>query len=264
MVGGFLKYSLRAVRRRLGMRPAKGTMVERVMGVYCEYDPATAVGHQLYYRAAFERQEIDFCEKLLSEIPDPVFLDVGANIGVHSLCWATRNVSLRGQLFEPAKATAELLRRNITRNGLSDRLKVHELALSSRSGEASFFECSDNAFSSLKDTHRMEVVAQTRVPVVTLDEWASSNNLNSVDLIKIDVEGLEHDVVLGAQSVLKAYRPHLFVEIFGGQYSNPNPSATIELIRGLGYEAYTFDRVAGPVAYTEHSDDRYNYYFRPL
>lgn len=257
------KYILRSFARRLRLQPARRVVTECVMGINLEYDPHTAIGRRLYFRGAFEQAEIDFCSELLSKVPAPIVLDVGANIGVHSLCWGVRNTSLRSHLFEPSPRTIQTLKRNIALNSLQDRLTVHQAALSHVAGEASFFECEDSAFSSLRNTGRNSITNEVKVQVTTLDEWVVRHQIEKIDLIKIDVEGLEHDVIMGARHVLKQYRPHLFVEIFGGQRSNPNPQATVDLIRGLDYHAFTFSEGALE-PYTKHSDQRYNYYFRPL
>jgi FkbM family methyltransferase len=257
------KYMLRNLGRRLRWRPSSRPVRERVMGINLEYDPTTAIGKRLYFRAAFEQAEIDFCSDLLATISNPVVLDIGANIGVHSLCWSARHQGLRSHLFEPSPRTAAALKKNIALNSVEDRLTVHQVALSNASGEASFFECEDSAFSSLRNTGRNSVTNEVKVPVTTLDEWAATRALDKIDLVKIDVEGLEHNVISGARTVLSSYRPHLFVEIFGGERSNPDPEGTVELVRSLGYEAFTIGKDSSLTPYTKHSDQRYNYYFRP-
>jgi hypothetical protein len=37
----------------------------------------------------------------------------------------------------------------------------------------------------------------------------------------------------------------------------------VELVRSLGYEAFTIGKDSSLTPYTKHSDQRYNYYFRP-
>jgi FkbM family methyltransferase len=255
------KYWLRRLRKRLRIPLPRQLRCESVMDIRVEYDPRSAIGQQLYVRGLFESAEIEFCNGLLARMPSPSIIDIGANIGIHSLCWAVSNPTARCDVFEPSPGTAKILRRNIERNGVADRVHVHQTALSNAAGEATFFECSDTAFSSLKDTGRMPVVAQTKVPVTTLDLWAQGRELARVDLVKIDVEGFEHEVIQGAAQVLRRFRPHLFVEIFGGERSNQNPQSTIETIISYGYDAFVFDRQQGLQPYRGHSDRNYNYYF---
>lgn len=234
------------------------------MGIDLEYEPRSTIGQQLYLKGTFESREIDFCHQILKQRKNATVIDIGGNIGIHSLCWARRNPGLASHVFEPSRSTAAILRRNIERNGLEAAITVHELALSNKCGEAAFFECSDCAFSSLKDTRRVAVTTETKVTVQSLDYWISMNPIQRIDLVKIDVEGLEHEVVMGGEQVLRAYKPHIFIEIFGGDNSNAEPEATVEMLCSFGYEPFVFERTGGLRPYDHHSDRNYNYYFSPL
>lgn len=258
-----LTYLMRRWRRRLRIAPPIAPLQECVMGMQIEYDPRTDIGRRLYFDGGFERGEIEFCNSIIASASEPTVVDIGANIGLHSVYWAARNPALRCSLFEPSSTTAKVLRKNIAMNGVEDRVRVIEMAVSNAVGEAAFYECSDGAFSSLKDTGRKPVVAETRVAVTTLDSWVESQKFRSLDLVKIDVEGFEHEVILGADAVLRLFKPHLFVEIFGGQHSNQHPEKTVELICGYGYEAFVFGRDGRRQPYVAHSDRNYNYYFAP-
>jgi len=67
-------------------------------------------------------------------------------------------------------------------------------------------------------------------------------------------------VIAGGRRTLQALRPDLFVEIYGGAGSNPDPERTVAAVCALGYRAFVL--VDGePVPYVRHSDDRYNYFF---
>ena len=63
--------------------------------------------------------------------------------------------------------------------------------------------------------------------------------------IKIDVEGGEHRVLKGMQSLLKNQKPLLLVEIWRGQFDpggeNPHYKQTFELLFSLGYKVMTMD-----------------------
>lgn len=83
-----------------------------------------------------------------------------------------------------------------------------------------------------------------------------------VDLIKIDVEGLEMHVLSGMREFIAIHRPVIFCEIFGGQQSNPDPASTVRFCVSLGYDAFVLSGAqlipAGP-----HRDQFYNYFFIP-
>ena len=98
------------------------------------------------------------------------------------------------------------------------------------------------------------------VPVITIDSIIEELNIKNISLIKIDVEGYETEAIEGALKSLNNFKPDLFVEIFGGKYTNKNPQETIKLIQSLGYTTYVLiDGI--PKAFESHSDKYYNYYF---
>ena len=231
-------------------------------GLKLEYQFHSAIGQQLFYRGRFEDGEIGFFSELLGQQTQPIILDVGANIGVHALSWAKTIPGSFVYAVEPDPRAVAILQRNVRLNRLKN-VAVLKSAVSDHSGQAEFYCCNDDAFSSLKDTGRRPVVSKSLVPVTTIDEIVRSTQIGKLDLIKIDVEGLEREVIAGATATLTGMRSALFVEIYGGAQSNPDPSGTVRLINELGFEAFVF--VAGRlVPYEQHNDDFYNYYFRPL
>jgi FkbM family methyltransferase len=256
-----------SLRRFLGKKIRyllpRGEIREYRMGLDLVYEPATDVGRELYCRGSFEMDELNFFAHKLKAVENPVFLDIGANIGVHSTFWGKQCVDATGYLFEPSERTLKTLKRNIINNGLSDMLFVEMKAVSSEQGEMDFYECSDNAFSSLRDTKRKRVRSKVKVSVVTLDDWIQEKGFEKLDFIKIDVEGFEEEVIRGGVETLTGYRPDLFVEIYGGKNSNPDPQGTVDLIRSLRYEAFIFNKDGKIEPFVEHTDSCYSYYFSP-
>lgn len=207
----------------------------------------------------FEDAEIEISSALYSvHYSGRHILDVGANIGLHSLAWSKLApvVSL-----EPSPETFALLEANVAANGLQDRIRTVCAAAGDTVGKVEFFVAKDSALSSLKDTKRLPIVDRIVVPCTTLD--ALAEQLPPIGLLKIDVEGLEHSVIAGAGKLLKRDRPVLFVEIYAGTDSNPDPEGTIEDICGYGYTPFVYASDVGLVPYETHRDDRYNYFFIP-
>lgn len=283
----FFRFNLMRVRRRLKRyfkqwfgeqvffrsRLAQALLAYRVEGRHIiqplpyayindmEYDFDTVIGNSLFYGGNFELEEVKYFARLMQKLDDhPIVLDIGANIGVHSLAWAETNRNATIYAFEPSEATTNILSRNIAANALGNRVHPIREAVSDKVGTATFYSCADNAFSALKDTKRVEVVSSTTVSTTTIDNFVEKNGLPKVTFIKIDVEGFETEVVLGGLKTLKTFQPDLFVEIYGGENANPDPEKTIKAITNLGYSAYVF--VGGNmVPYVKHSDVNYNYYF---
>jgi FkbM family methyltransferase len=234
--------------------------VADVHGVSIEYDLSSVVGRALLLEGGFEDAEIEFFLRRLRRHQRPVVVDIGANIGVHTLRWAAGAPGAHVHSFEPSPETRARLVRNVERNGLQSSVTVEPLAVSDAPGQARFYHCRDGAFSSLRDTGRQELADAFDVEVTTLDAFAATRPLDDLALVKIDVEGFEDQVIAGGRRTLESLRPDLFVEIYGGTSSNPDPELTVATIQGLGYRAFVL--VDGePVPFERHSDDRYNYFF---
>jgi len=241
----------------------RGTVVlDKLDQARLEYDPHSVIGNQLFIFGQFEEKEIRFFADLLRQFSAPVVLDIGANIGLHAITWATSCPSLRAYAFEPSRQTLAMTRNNVARAGHSARIEVIPQAVSDQVGVGEFFHCEDDAYSSLRDTLRKRVVDSYQVDITTIDAFVSGRRLSKVDLVKIDVEGFEREVLTGGLRTLREFHPHLFVEIFAGANSNPDPEGTVELVQSVGYDAYVF-KDGGPQPFVRHSDDFYNYYFRP-
>ncbi len=163
----------------------------------------------LYYAGRYEPATMRF---LTAELrAGDVVLDVGANIGVHALGAALRirDVSSgRVIAFEPAADAADKLIAAAERNDLADLVEVVRVALGDRAEDAilradSRYDVADTGVRSLGGDG--EVVQ--RVPVVRLDDWARSNDLQRLDVVKLDVEGSELAVLRGASHTITRLRP---------------------------------------------------------
>jgi FkbM family methyltransferase len=149
---------------------------------------------------------------LLSRIlaPGDVYVDVGANIGLHVLL-AAMLVGESGKILalEPHPKTADLLRRNLEINGLLERVICVQAAACAEHGGQRVFEyfpqhSAMSGFSLDKERVKLFKGNAERVDVdtVTLDGLFSENNVVP-DLIKIDVEGFELDVLNGSLNALE-------------------------------------------------------------
>jgi FkbM family methyltransferase len=136
--------------------------------------------------------------------PGDVFIDVGANIGLHTLA-AARAMQGLGRIvaFEPCEPTKRLLEKTVGLNGFSGIVDIHQAAVSSRSGRQQIL------LGATSDHHRPSSASlpadMQRSPVdvccVTLDEVTASNPV--VTLIRIDARGAELDVLDGSGSLIR-------------------------------------------------------------
>lgn len=136
-----------------------------------------------------------------------VILDIGANIGSHTVYWAIERHAKKIYAFEPLKGTFEILEKNVELNGLNDRVVLYNLGLSDEETKAGVaaYNMENIGGTSFQKT---ENGVFTFVP---LDSIAIKEN---IDLIKIDVEGAEVDVLMGGLKTLKKDKPIVVIESF--------------------------------------------------
>nr|WP_319374361.1 FkbM family methyltransferase [uncultured Methanobacterium sp.] len=154
-----------------------------------------------------------------------LILDVGANIGNHSIYWSQLNNVNKIIAFEPIKKNFKLLKKNITHNNIS-KVEIHQLALGKKDGFALIDKEDSN---NLGATSLRFVEDETDIKIMPGDVFLSDKNY-SVDLVKIDVEGFEIDVLKGLKQTIYQYKPILWVEI-----NLDNLKEVLSLINKQGY-----------------------------
>lgn len=252
LVNYFLRGRLLRIYSLLGRK-----VIDAVNGNKIKYFPFTDIGASLFYTGEFEKCELELCDRYIRK--NSVVLDVGANIGIHSIRFS--EIALDGLVFafEPSPETFGLLLFNA--NDKNNILPLN-LGLSDSNSISDFYVASDNAYSSLKDTKRKNIKAVKKVVTFTLDGFFSHLYVKKIDFVKIDVEGLEHQVLLGMRTIIKKHKPVIFCEIYGGSSSNECPEKTINLVVRQGYEAFVMAE-SKLIKYNHHDDRFYNYLFVP-
>lgn len=126
----------------------------------------------------------DFC----TDKKHPVILDCGANIGISVLRYKMLFPGAQITAFEPDPGIADVLRRNLDRNGAHD-VQLIEGAVWIRHGEMSFF-C-EGADGSRLVSKGSRYRSNIKVKTVDFNDYIS----REIDLIKMDIEGAEFDVI---------------------------------------------------------------------
>jgi FkbM family methyltransferase len=127
--------------------------------------------------------------------PGMTVVDVGSNIGTHSI-YAAGLVGPSGRVHavEPEPTTISLLNYNISANGLSN-ITVHECCAANETGILRLNINVDSAKTSLVGTSEVGV----DVPADRLDQILPTGIM--IDLLKIDAEGFDYEVLLGASGL---------------------------------------------------------------
>lgn len=232
----------------------KNKVKDKINKQKVEYSLQGDIGRRLYLYGEFERNELDICRKYINRTS--VVIDIGANIGLHTIFFAKLATEGLVISFEPQRSIFSVLTENV--RGLANVVPLN-LAISSAPRIAEFYVASDDAYSSLKDTLRKSIVSKIKVMTLPLDAFFDA--FDNLDLIKIDVEGYEHEVLLSMKKILERHKPVLFIEIYAGINSNLDPDKTVKFLKDLGYLAYFVDQAGELRKYEAHNDDFYNYFF---
>ena len=167
------------------------------------------------YGSASLKSEVKATRKF---VKGGVFVDVGANKGLYSKELLTQysDSITELHLFEPSKELVESYLK------FSDnRIRVNNFALSDVSGKANLYKVNGKSGLNSLTKRRLEhfeiVMSDVEeIQKITLDEYTDFNKINSIDLLKIDVEGHEIDVLKGAKVNLDENRIKCIQFEFGG------------------------------------------------
>ncbi|URG50365.1 FkbM family methyltransferase [Pectobacterium quasiaquaticum] len=137
-----------------------------------------------------------------------IIIDVGANIGNHSVyfglfCGAEKVLS-----FEPQKEVYNTLSKNISLNSLSHKITAFEMGLGSYETTAKLGNVDEKNIGMTK----LEINDKGGIKISTLDSMIGNDIIESISIIKIDVEGMEMEVLRGAKKTLEAYSPAVYAE----------------------------------------------------
>ena len=187
-----------------------------------------------------------------------VILDLGANFGLFGLIAKKINPQARVILFEPLSRNCNRIERNFKLNRLSGEIQPE--AVSDSNGTITFFDMdsTENTIGSIKKEfvtmhkHSKRLIP-IKVPTITLDSFVNENSINSIDLMKIDVEGADYEVLLGAKEVLINHSPDLLIEITDQLSANKIMELFVHL--KLAYYYYELDDNRGIILKQSISKD---------
>ncbi len=175
--------------------------------------------------------------------PGSTVVDVGANIGAHTLPLA-RAVGAAGRVyaFEPTSFAFGKMEANVALNPMLAARVVPERAMLVKSDADAL---PGHVYSSwpvtghldLHPQHRGQLMGTENAEAVTLDRYVERAGVNAVDFVKIDVDGNEDHVLLGATATVSRFRPVMIVELAPYLYDGSEHSfeVLIDFLADHGY-----------------------------
>jgi FkbM family methyltransferase len=195
---------------------------------------------------AHDHHEIEMISRIFDIIAAPfgVFVDVGANVGTHTLGIA-RHLGARGRVYsyEPQRLLFQMICGSLALNAITNVFCMNE-AVGAASGKIAapqydYFKPMN--FGSVEFGERQrEVLHQARASDPANTEYVRVSALDDLDLaevhvIKIDAEGMELEVLAGARATIARCGPVLLVE-----HLKVDRDRLLEALTSAGYRAYLY------------------------
>ncbi len=155
---------------------------------------------------------------------DDVCIDIGANIGIYSLLFSRYSKCVYS--FEPFPRNLDFFRKMMAINQIKN-VKIYPLAIANKIGK--FYFQKGNCIA----TGRLTKEGNFRVNAITLDHFIELSQIDPT-IIKIDVEGLEYDVLKGIEKFLKRKKPKILIETHGNQIFKK----ILKYLKKIGYNEF--------------------------
>jgi len=253
----FLRFAFFRRLRNMSAFLSYHKMVGGLMEVNGDYYLKTLDGFFIYYNytdfttTMGDGQSLEFQPNagepyiesfVLNNVSDlGVYLDIGANNGYHYAMKVARAHPISQiHCFEPDASILQHLCKNISFNRLTN-IHVHPVALSSESGVAEMTKNLGASGYLVMDGD--ETVSKVHVDVDTLDNFIVSNDISTIDLIKVDIEGGELNFLRGGEKTLEKIRPTILMEMNDTllRRSGGSTDDVVSLLSAHRYSCYRVD-----------------------
>ena len=196
------------------------------------------IGAKIFLQGIYERQEIEDLFAILRALNlDPsemTIADVGANIGNHSIQFSKAFKMVLA--FEPNPRVFAVLKAN---SSMIDRIKTYQIGVGRGEAKARISEHWNNLGES-SIVHHNQADDSFNIDIQPLDTL--SKKFGKIDVIKIDVEGMEMDVLLGSKNLIKKHHPIICLEQHSSEFTNERTETeAVDWLRERGYRMMALD-----------------------
>ncbi len=214
---------------------------------YVMYD-----GEKAFYQ--YEKINKDSIEKSLDN--SKVFFDIGSNIGLFSIYFKLKFPELEVHAFEPEPLNIRCLESSIESFKLSN-FKLNKIGLSDEECETKLYVDPVNMGGASVSQSSGDRVAIT-INISTLDKYVESHHIQNIDVIKIDVEGLEEKIIDGAAESLKKYKPLIIFECIHNELKSNNVVRAIKKIgKNFSIEQVKTQKMINPDDFESFAEDEF-------
>ena len=181
-------------------------------------------------RKFYEYELLHFIDEQYREQRNIV--DIGANIGNHSLFFSKYLKCDHVYSFEPLADNVALFKKNLEQ--YKDKCTLFDVALGSQEDTKPLYMIYDKNFGGTSILQQENAFEVAKTKVITLD----SLHLEDISFMKIDVELLEVDVLKGAKDTVNRCQPMIMLEnsFYHFGYKFPDPEPHKDIMEELGYK----------------------------
>lgn len=184
--------------------------------------------------------------------------DVGANVGNMSLLFLRWFPQATVHAFEPEKTLFGQLNSNIAEAGFSDRFRAHQIGFFDQEQQAELHLASQHGANSLLEMNAayleanpsLKTEATETISLVRMDDFVRDAGIEHIDLVKIDVEGVESAVLRGGANTFRDMVDVVTLEVSFVRHERQEGQfiQLFQLMHDLGFAPdYLFDvEEAGP------------------
>jgi len=196
----------------------------------------------IYYLGAWEPDVLFTLKRLMDAHrgDQGVFLDVGANVGTHTLFMSKHAAQIHA--IEPFPPVLKRLQQMVQDNGI-DNVTPHAVGYSNEAASLPYHVPPDenHAIGSFSSTFDLGQEHTVELPLVVGDTHLATQGIEAIDLIKVDIEGYEKLALHGLQATLKRNRPSVVFEL---NVDNDEGFHTEEELRTAFPADYAFFEIA--------------------
>lgn len=203
----------------------------------------------IYVEGIYEPNEFQFLSNFLKK--EMIFVDIGAHTGLYTL-FVSKIIDRKGRVFaiEPSYREFKRLKLQLKLNKVQN-VRALNIALADRNSTrklnvAAFPYDGHNSLGSF-GYETTKIDHQERVVCKTLDTLTTNAKIGHLDLIKIDVEGAELSVLMGATQTIQKYKPVVLMELSDRTLSKQNAKSEQiwRFLNSLSYIIYEFGENTG-------------------
>ena len=199
----------------------------------------------VFFYGAFEKPLLfflrDTLNALITETPKAIFMDIGANVGHHSIFLS--KFASQVLAFEPYPKVNMQFKQQIANNNISN-IQIFEIGLSDRRETLNYYAPTGNneGIGSFDESSIGKGnTSYGKLELQEGDQAIESGSWKSIKLIKIDVEGFEKKVIKGLSRTIEEERPVIVCEITYGQQLSFVSIEELSSYLPQNYEILTFN-----------------------